>query len=661
MTSVLPRTGLAPHRRIRRLLIANRGEIALRVMRTARQMGIETVAVYSTADQDALHVAAAHQAVCIGQPAPTASYLNIDAIVQAALSTGADAVHPGYGFLSENAAFARACTEAGLIFVGPSAEAIEAMGDKATAKQFMREAGLPCVPGYEGDIQDSETLRREADVIGYPVIVKAKAGGGGRGMRAVLAREDFDQALSAARSEARNAFGDDRMLIERLVQDPRHIEIQVLVDAHGNGVHFGERDCSVQRRHQKLIEEAPAPGLTRALRDRLGEAAVKAAVQLGYTGVGTFEFLLEGTENFYFMEMNTRLQVEHPVTEAITGQDLVAWQLRVAMGEILLLQQSDVTFEGHAIEARLCAEDEAADFMPQSGTVQVWRPASDIRVDHAMRSGAEVSPFYDSMFAKLIVHGRNRDEARQKLAQALRETVAFGIATNREALLRIIEHPAFAAGEVDTGFLQQHKLNHVRGSTDDALALAMSAALLCRGDPPLQSRRTSMLFLRDGVGRTTKLMVETGLDSCRVLGDEFDQTVSLCRSAQDRLAFRVNGSEQVLYAHIAAGRVFLQWNGQSYTFDDVTYDPAQPADSSASDGRVMAPANGEVVAVMVAAGDTVAKGAPLLITEAMKMAYTHTAPVSGTIEAVAVSVNDFVATGRLLVKILPTPALEKEA
>ncbi|WP_370363698.1 acetyl/propionyl/methylcrotonyl-CoA carboxylase subunit alpha [Pandoraea sp. XY-2] len=359
---------------IKRLLIANRGEIAARVIRSAHAMGIETVAVYSDADADSPHVRMATRAVCIGAPPATASYLNIAAIVQAAQRAGADAIHPGYGFLSENAAFAQACVDAGLTFVGPSAHAIRVMGDKAEAKVFMREAGLPCIPGYDGEAQDAGALAEAAARIGYPVIVKATAGGGGRGMRVVEDAGGFQRALESARSEALAAFGSERMIVERVVREPRHIEIQVLVDRYGNGVHFGERDCSVQRRHQKVIEEAPAPGLPVETRERMGSAAVAAAIALGYEGVGTFEFLLDASGEFYFMEMNTRLQVEHPVTECIAGIDLVEWQLRVAMGDALDFGQQDVRLAGHAIEVRLCAEDERNGFLPQSGSIELWAP-----------------------------------------------------------------------------------------------------------------------------------------------------------------------------------------------------------------------------------------------------------------------------------------------
>ncbi|MGY3272879.1 acetyl-CoA carboxylase biotin carboxylase subunit [Bradyrhizobium sp. S3.7.6] len=402
------RNGSVQHRPFFRVLVANRGEIALRVMRSARQLGLGVVAVYSDADRDALHVRQADQAVRIGEALPAQSYLNIPAIIAAAKVSGADAVHPGYGFLAENEDFAQACKEAGLVFIGPSPLAIEAMGNKAGAKEIMKKAGVPCVPGYQGADQSDEVMLTEARKIGFPVMIKAVAGGGGRGMRLVTDAASFPDALRSARSEANAAFGDPTVILERAIQNPRHIEIQVFGDSHGNAIHLGERDCSVQRRHQKLIEEAPSPAVTPELRAKMGEVAVAAVKALRYEGAGTLEFLLDASGEFYFMEMNTRLQVEHPVTEAITGLDLVELQLRVARGEPLPVKQQDVRFSGHAIEVRLCSEDAAQDFMPQSGRMARWQVPDSIRVEHALRSGAGIPPFYDSMIAKVISHGATR-------------------------------------------------------------------------------------------------------------------------------------------------------------------------------------------------------------------------------------------------------------
>lgn len=430
----------------RKILVANRGEIALRVMRTAKRLGYETVAVYSTADANARHVREADQAVWIGESQPSQSYLRIDAIVEAARASGADAIHPGYGFLAENAEFAKACRAAGLVFIGPSPEAIHAMGNKAGAKDIMQKAGVPCVPGYQGEDQSDATMLTAAKRIGFPVMIKAVAGGGGRGMRLVADDAAFPDALRAARSEAQNAFSDPNVILERAIVQPRHIEIQVFGDRYGNAIHLGERDCSVQRRHQKLIEEAPSPAVSPELRARMGATAVAAVKAIAYEGAGTLEFLLDSAGNYYFMEMNTRLQVEHPVTEAITGLDLVELQLRVAGGEPLPLQQEDVTFSGHAIEVRLCAEDAAHGFMPQSGRMLRWRAPSELRVEDALESGGEIPPFYDSMIAKIISHGATRDEARRRLTSGLTQMTALGVTTNQSFLTQCLNHPAFAAG-----------------------------------------------------------------------------------------------------------------------------------------------------------------------------------------------------------------------
>src|SRR5690349_72506 len=415
----------------RKILIANRGEIALRIMRTARRLGYGVVAVYSDADREAMHVRQADKAVRIGGALPAQSYLNIGAIIAAAKSSGADAIHPGYGFLAENEEFARASRDAGLVFIGPSPEAIKAMGDKAGAKEIMQAAGVPCLPGYQGADQSDTAMLAAAHSIGFPVMIKAAAGGGGRGIRLVADATAFPDALRGARSEAQSAFGDATVILERAISDPRHIEIQVFGDAFGNAFHLGERDCSVQRRHQKLIEEAPSPKVTPELRARMGSVAVNAIKSIGYEGAGTLEFLLDQSGNFFFMEMNTRLQVEHPVTEAITGLDLVELQLRIASGEPLALRQEDIQFSGHAMEVRLCSEDAAHDFVPQSGRMALWRMPGGLRVEHALYSGSEISPFYDSMLAKLISHGATREEARRRLIDGLEQTAAFGVTTNQ--------------------------------------------------------------------------------------------------------------------------------------------------------------------------------------------------------------------------------------
>jgi geranyl-CoA carboxylase alpha subunit len=461
-----------------RILIANRGEIALRIMRTARRLGYGVVAVYSDADRNAMHVREADEAVCIGEALPSQSYLCIDAIVAAAKSAGADAVHPGYGFLAENEDFALACRESGLVFIGPSPEAIKAMGNKAGAKEIMQAAGVPCVPGYQGADQSDAAMLAEAQKIGFPVMIKAVAGGGGRGMRLAPDAAAFPDLLRHARSEAQGAFGDPAVILERAIVNPRHIEIQVFGDRTGNAIHLGERDCSVQRRHQKLIEEAPSPAVSSELRARMGAIAVAAIKSIGYEGAGTLEFLLDRDGSFYFMEMNTRLQVEHPVTEAITGLDLVELQLRVASGEPLGLRQEDVKFSGHAIEVRLCSEDAGYDFMPRSGRMTLWQMPDDLRVEHALQSGSEIPPFYDSMIAKLISHGASRDEARRRLIHGLEHAIAFGVTTNQAFLAACLRHPSFTAGEATTAFIGQHRDELLGSRTDQPSDVALAALLL---------------------------------------------------------------------------------------------------------------------------------------------------------------------------------------
>ena len=462
-------------------------------MRTARRLGYGVVAVYSDADRESLHVREADEAVRIGEALPAQSYLNIGAIIAAAKSSGADAVHPGYGFLAENEDFAQACRDAGLVFIGPSPEAIKAMGNKAGAKEIMQAAGVPCVPGYQGADQSDTAMLAEAHRIGFPVMIKAVAGGGGRGMRLVADAAAFPDALRGARSEAQSAFGDATVILERAIIDPRHIEIQVFGDAFGNAIHLGERDCSVQRRHQKLIEEAPSPKVTPELRARMGAIAVNAIKSIGYEGAGTLEFLLDQDGEFYFMEMNTRLQVEHPVTEAITGLDLVELQLRVAGGEPLGLRQEDIQFSGHAIEVRLCSEDAAHDFMPQSGRMALWQMPDGLRVEHALQSGSEIPPFYDSMIAKLISHGATRDEARRRLIHGVEQTAAFGVTTNQAFLAACLRHPEFAAGEATTAFIGRNRADLLaprKGAPSDA---AFAALLLYVTDPfapPWRSGRT---------------------------------------------------------------------------------------------------------------------------------------------------------------------------
>ncbi|HJT06967.1 MAG TPA: acetyl-CoA carboxylase biotin carboxylase subunit, partial [Stellaceae bacterium] len=466
--------------RFAKILIANRGEIACRVTRTARAMGYRTVAVYSDADRAMPHVAEADQAVPIGPAPASESYLAIDKIIAAARRAGADAVHPGYGFLSENAAFAEACARADLVFIGPPPDAIRLMGNKAAAKRRMIAAGVPCVPGYEGEDQGDAVLSKKAVAIGFPVMVKAAAGGGGKGMRLVTVAEKLLDALRAARSEAQKAFGSDELILEKAIIEPRHVEMQIFADRQGNVIHLFERDCSIQRRHQKVVEEAPSPAMTPALRRAMGEAAVAAAKAIGYVGAGTVEFLLAPDGQFYFLEMNTRLQVEHPVTEMITGLDLVEWQLRIAAGEELPLRQQEVPLAGHAIEVRLYAEDAHGDFLPQAGTVIAWQPpeGDGVRTDHGIAAGVTISPYYDPMLAKIIAHGASREAARRRLVAALRETVVLGIETNRRFLIDCLSHPAFAAGETSTAFIERHFPAAMRARrAPEARMMALAAAL----------------------------------------------------------------------------------------------------------------------------------------------------------------------------------------
>jgi geranyl-CoA carboxylase alpha subunit len=534
-----------------KILIANRGEIALRVMRSAREAGYRTVAVYSSADANARHVHEADQAVCIGEALPAQSYLNIGAIIDAARKTGADAVHPGYGFLAENERFSQACRDAGLVFIGPSPQAIASMGNKAGAKRLMIEAGVPCVPGYQGADQSEARLFAEAQHIGWPVMIKAVAGGGGRGMRLVPSGPEFAELLRSAQSEAKNAFGDATVILEKAIVEPRHIEIQVFADRHGQAIHLGERDCSVQRRHQKLIEEAPSPAVSAQLRARMGADAVAAVKAIGYEGAGTLEFLLDRDGNYYFMEMNTRLQVEHPVTEAITGLDLVALQLRVASGEPLLIAQEDVTFRGHAIEVRLCAEDADRGFMPQSGTMALWQPAARLRVEHALGKGGDIPPYYDSMIAKVISHGATREEARRKLIAGLQDMVALGVTTNQVFLASCLQHPVFAQGGATTAFIGQHQDSLLRRDPAQAQrAAALAAVLLLETSTGAQRRGAgrrlshtlpiALRFEMNGSGREATL-VDLGAHRHQVSVDGERHEVEVLELGAHRVRYSCDG------------------------------------------------------------------------------------------------------------------------
>jgi len=643
-----------------KILIANRGEIALRVMRTARAMGYRTVAVFSSADRLGRHVREADQAVHIGEALPAQSYLNIPAIIEAARRSGADAVHPGYGFLAENADFARACRAAGLVFIGPSPEAIVAMGNKAGAKRLMIAAGVPCIPGYQGADQGEDRLAAEAGKVGYPVMIKATAGGGGRGMRLVARPEDFIDALRSARSEAQSAFGNPEMILERAIVNPRHIEIQVFADRHGNAIHLGERDCSVQRRHQKVVEEAPSPVVGAELRARMGATAIAAVKAVNYEGAGTLEFLLDASGDYFFMEMNTRLQVEHPVTEAITGLDLVELQLRVASGEALPLRQQDVRLSGHAIEVRLCAEDPHQGFMPQSGTMALWRVPSAVRVEHALASGVEISPYYDSMIAKVIAHGASRDEARRKLLVAVDDTVALGVRTNQQFLAACLRHPVFARGGATTAFIGEHHDELLRRDADsDARACALAAVLLYATAGDAAGAHASAIAhrlpiaLRFGIdgGECAASVRNLGAGSYAVAIGAASVELQVLALGGDDVRFSCDGLVEGAAFARNGNELLLRYRGGAWRIEDGTHAARARAGGGAGDGKIRAAMNGRVVAVHVAIGDMVQAGQPVLTLDAMKMEHVHGAPVGGRVKAMNAVMGDQVAVYRVVAEI----------
>lgn len=669
----------------KKILIANRGEIACRVAATAKRLGVKTVAVYSDADANAKHVAVCDEAVHIGGSAPKDSYLRWERIIEAAQATGAQAIHPGYGFLSENEDFAQACAAAGLVFIGPPASAIKDMGLKAESKQLMEKAGVPLVPGYHGSDQDPALLQREADRIGYPVLIKASAGGGGKGMRAVDKSEDFAAALDSCKREAINSFGDDAVLVEKYVQRPRHIEIQVFGDTHGNCVYLFERDCSVQRRHQKVLEEAPAPGMTPALRAQMGEAAVAAAKAVNYVGAGTVEFIVEqpgGYERpdqmkFYFMEMNTRLQVEHPVTEAITGLDLVEWQLRVASGEPLPLTQQDLRITGHAIEARICAENPDNNFLPATGALNVYAlpecvtfERGTVRVDSGVRQGDAISPFYDSMVAKLIVHGDTREQALARLDEALAQTHIVGLATNVQFLRRVARTDAFAGAKLDTALIQREQavLFHQEPvGLPLAAAAAVAQTLLheraSEGADPFSRRdgfhshgvnRRRFEFEFGGEHAKAWLTYERG-GSLHVAVGEGETAVAgpLVFAPQGdgiELQFAGQRTRAAVYAQGEVDHIFTPLGATQITAIDLL---AHAGEAVAEGGRLTAPMPGKVVSFAVKAGDTVAKGQPLAVMEAMKMEHTIAAPADGVVQELLYAPGDQVAEGAELLKLGP--------
>ena len=679
----------------KKILIANRGEIACRVAATAARLAIKTVAVYSDADANAKHVGACDEAVYIGASAPTDSYLRWDKIIEAAQATGAQAIHPGYGFLSENAAFAQACCDAGLVFIGPPAAAINAMGLKAESKRLMGLAGVPLIPGYHGADQDAALLEREADAIGYPVLIKASAGGGGKGMRLVERPDDFAAALASCQREAVNSFGNDAVLIEKYVQRPRHIEIQVFGDSQGHYVYLFERDCSVQRRHQKVLEEAPAPGLTPALRQRMGEAAVAAARAVHYVGAGTVEFIVEqgadGAMNFFFMEMNTRLQVEHPVTEAITGQDLVEWQLRVASGESLPLRQDQLKIVGHAIEARICAENPDNNYLPATGTLQAYRlppcveflwpnlelqrhATQAVRVDSGVRQGDTISPFYDSMLAKLIVHGDNREQALARLDTALAHTHIVGINNNVQFLRRVAQSRSFVQADLDTALIEREAAHLFKQETV-GLALAVAAAIAHtllqeKADEEISVKRAGWLdpwSRRDGWrshGPSTRRFDYqfSGQPHTVQMTTLHDGTLELTL-VQEFGAFsfvpvthgidvRFGAQRQIVnvYQNGAVVHVFTPRGATQIIAVDAL---AHAGESSDESGRLTAPMPGKVVSFAVKVGETVKRGQPLAVLDAMKMEHTIAAPIDGVVAELLYAPGDQVLEGAELLKVKP--------
>jgi geranyl-CoA carboxylase alpha subunit len=639
--------------RFRKVLVANRSEIACRIIRSAHAKGYRTVAVFSEADRDALHVRLAHEAVAIG-PAPAAqSYLSIEKIIAAAKKSGADAVHPGYGFLSENAAFAQGCADAGLIFIGPSPEAIHVMGDKAEAKRRMIAAGVPCVPGYQDDDQSDARLTREAANIGFPVMVKAAAGGGGRGMRLVQDAGALGGALRTARSEAKNAFGDDRLLLERAIVDARHVEIQVFGDAHGNVIHLGERDCSVQRRHQKVVEEAPSPAVGADLRARMGSAAVQAANAIDYVGAGTIEFMLERNGEFYFLEMNTRLQVEHPVTELVTGLDLVALQFDLAEGKKLPLAQDDVRLNGHAIEVRLYAEDPRKKFLPQAGAVHLFEPAAGegVRIDHGLERNGIVTPFYDPMLAKIIAHGIDREGARRRLVAALEDTVLLGVTTNKEFLIDVLETEAFVQGDVTTEFIDRHmKIGPAEPPDDETLAAA--AVLFSEGaGQGWHSSHWLQHPVNLYIGETEKNL-HTARDGMfwQIEGGRQSTRLRILEKTRDRLRYEIERHGRSLRFARVDDTLHLDLGRRVVKIEDRTFAPPAATDAIA-DGILRAPMNGSVIAIRVAEGARVARGEIVAVLEAMKMQHEIVAPADGTVESIAVQPGAQVATRDALVVV----------
>jgi 3-methylcrotonyl-CoA carboxylase alpha subunit len=663
--------GAANYRRFRTLLIANRGEIAVRVIRTAKAMGLRTVAVYSDADQGALHVAMADEAVLLGPSRARDSYLNIERVIEAAKKSGAEAVHPGYGFLSESAEFAQACADAGLVFVGPTAAMIRLMGSKSGSKSLMEQAGVPLVPGYHGEAQDDATLAGAAKKIGFPVLVKASAGGGGRGMRIVRSAGELTASVQSAKREAKAAFGDDRVLIEKFVENPRHIEVQVIGDSHGNLVSLFERECTLQRRHQKVIEEAPSPTLNLAQREAVYAAARKAAAAVNYVGAGTIEFVSNGKDVF-FIEMNTRLQVEHPVTELVTGIDLVEWQLRVASGEKLPMKQDQLTLNGHAIEARVYAENPDKNFMPSVGTIRTWNmpePSSGLRVDAGYRAGDVVSPHYDAMLAKLIAWAPTRDAAIDRLNHGLEQSDVRGVVTNIPFLSALISHPSVRANAIDTGFIERELKNLTPGPkapSDIELATAVAAILQDEAEAdrrqarsPWQiagwmpvGRRQRVFVFRHGHGSEHNVVLHYGKGPAQLVIGDREMSFAAAPNTAGGIELTLHGIKSHVTAIIEGHELYLRTRNGRFELHWV--DPFGGDDEEqVGEDKVVAPLPGTVVALLAEVGAKLEKGAPILTLEVMKMEQTLRAPFAGVLKVIKCKVGDIVGEGVELAEIEP--------
>jgi geranyl-CoA carboxylase alpha subunit len=640
----------------KKVLVANRGEIALRIMRTAKAKGLYTIAVYSDADVDTPHTRFADEAWHIGGAAPKDSYLNIESIIAVAKKSGAQAIHPGYGFLAENASFAKACNDAGITFIGPSQTAIAAMGDKAKAKQLMRAAGVPCIDGYDGSEQTVSALSPIAELIGFPLMIKAAAGGGGRGMRLVHSVAEFPSLLTSAQSEALNSFGDATVLLEKAVINPRHIEIQVVADRFGNVIHLGERDCSIQRRHQKIIEEAPSPVVSDSLRNEMGAIAVKATKAIQYEGVGTFEFLLDENGKFYFMEMNTRLQVEHPVTEAITGLDLVAMQFDIANGLALSLSQEQVSFKGHAIEVRLCAEDVITKFTPQSGELLSWVAPKNLRVEHALEPRSIITPFYDSMIAKIISYANTRQEACNQLAHGLDELVALGVPTNQDFLSACIRHSDFEKGKFNTAFIERNfdKLTSQPANSNRPINEVVAAALLFtlnREQSKSSLAHPYPVILKFAMNGAKHAIISQFKKALAIRYDEIDTAIQLS-VLRNGLAAVNDGQQAHQIAYTVQGNsIYFRYNGQNFHAIDQRFEPDASSHLVRQDGICRASTNGKVVAVHVDIGAMVEIGQAVVTIEAMKMEHVHVSKVRGLVDGVNVKVGDQIKQKQALISV----------